>query len=198
MKRFYDRAAWIALLVVVLAGCGSKTKPEEQSAPPTDTLKPSAAPSDPNEALHEQLSSGLFQLSATLDSIQSALKEAKDLQRDAKGALKEGLVDVVDHLDSCGATLADHNEDPPTVEEIKKNFAPLDDKRLKTIDDVNDTLSDLKESKGMVSGLTGDTDELEERVTRLAALIDQAMEDARGTLQALGGQEQLPTAAPNK
>src|SRR5438046_10209460 len=40
---------------------------------------------------------------------------------------------------------------PISLDEIKKDFKKFDDQRLKAIDDVNDTASELKEVKGMRS-----------------------------------------------
>ncbi len=191
------RIAALLWVAIVVAGCGSSTKVAQADVATQPTPAPTASlPADANEAVREQLRSGLFQLSAALDSIQEALKQAKEIQKGSKGRLKEAMSEVVDRIDSCGSTLADHNSDPPTVDDVKKDFAKFDDQRLKTVDDVNDTLSELKEIKGMVGGLTGDTPELEDKLTRLAALVDQAMEDASGTLLALGGKEQLPTSVP--
>jgi len=191
----------LAILVSVgafsLVGCHS-TPASASRAPeplPGPTATP-ALPADPNEALRTELSSGLFQLSATLDSIQAALKSSKELQKVATGTLKEALAEVTDRIDSCGSTLAEHSEQPPTAELIKGNFSKYDDQRLKTIDDVNDSLAELREVKGMVKGLTGDTPELEDEITKLTALVDQAMEDATGTLQALGGKQQMPDSTP--
>ncbi len=178
-------------------GCGSKKADVAEAATPgPSAIATPSLPADPNEALHEQLSSGHFQLSATLDSIQEALKLAKQIKKDAKGTIAEAMADVVDRIDSCGSTLSEHIEDAPGVADVKKDFAKYDDQRIKTIDDVNDTIAELKEVKGMVAGLTGDTPDLEDEITKLAALIAQAMDDAEGTLKAFGGKEQLPGSVP--
>lgn len=188
------RAPVVACLAALaLVGCHSgKQTVASAATPSTATLSPSA-PADPNEALRSELSSGIYQLGATLDSVQAALEQAKTIDKDAKADFKQAMDDIVDRLNSCGSTLADYNDEPPSLETVAKDFKKYDDQRLKAIDDVNDTVTELKEIKGMVSGVAGTSDATEDQLTKLAALVDQALEDASGTLDALGGKVQLPT-----
>lgn len=164
------------LLPLALFGC---SKAPASTPGPTPTVETKS----PEEKLHEQLSSGNFQLMAGLDSIEAALKEAK-AAKVTDAAQKQSLADIQDAIDSAGSGLAEEDEDPPTKEQVAKDMKGFEAKRAKLCDLINDSLHDLRDARGIVDSLDGPLE-------NVGIKIDAALDDLRGALEALGGKEEL-------
>lgn len=169
--------------LVALAGCGSKPTEEAQPGPAKPPVEETKTPA---ELLHEQLRSGSFQLTAALDSIEAALKEAK--AHPATGELKNSLKEIADDIDSAGTDLTEENDDPPTKEQVAADMASFEAKRKKLCDMINDSLHDLIDARGIVDSFAeeGKTGPLE----NVGLKIDVAIDDLKGALEALGGKEE--------
>lgn len=183
--------AWTVLAALSLTAC-NKTSPDPEGdtkvGPATASVQ---KPSSPEEAVHEQLRAGRFQLEGSLDSIEAALNAAKALDKEAKGETKETLDDVVDRINSVGDVLANQKVETPSLAEVKKNFGTQDDARLKAIDDVNDSLTELRETQKIIDALAESAPD-PKAYDDLSALLDTAIEDTHGTLEAFGGKEVAP------
>lgn len=179
------RSLLLLTLLVAGLGCGSGS-----SNPPAAST---ATPAKPETLLHQQLRSGLVQLEGTLETIELALDEAKARLKQATGADRERLQELVDRIDDCGATLAEHLGDPPTESEVAASFARYDEQRLRMIDDVNDSVVAMNEAAGLC---LGEGEEPLPALAKLHELVTTAIEDLRGTLDALGGKEVAPAEDP--
>ena len=77
-------------------------------------------------------------MAAASNTLLSALVEARKAVKALSGEIKLAAQDVVDLLDDAGESVADASGDPPTEEDIKKNFAASDDERKSRIASGND------------------------------------------------------------
>jgi hypothetical protein len=176
-------------LAIAGAGC-SAAKSAAPGGQPASAESAQAEPSA-EELLRQQLRSGRFQLNAAAGSIEQtylAAKEAADSYKRVRD-VHEGFLDVVDYVDSAGAEVSDHIEEPPTLEDITKDFATYDERRLKAVQAANDALKDLREALGVLEGLS---DSPQEAVARSAlsvkSLLAVAIDDLWGAVEALGGE----------
>lgn len=169
------------LLVLGAIACSQK-KDDTVLQPPSDTSF-NAEPANPDEALATQLSEGSVQMAGASESLQSALKEAKRVAASLKGEAHEGAQDIVDFLDDAGEAVAEAAADPPTKEDIKKDFAASDDSRKKRIQDGNDAYRSMEQSLGTLESLRSGVDGLE----TLGDLITLAMDDLGDAIEAYGG-----------
>jgi len=163
------------LLALSVWGCSrgdaaTAQKPPELSANPTP---------------YEKARSGLFQISAALDSIEVALAEAKAMPTSSIDQ-RTSLAEVQDYLDSAGAGLA---EESAALVDKTAEHAQLEIRRKKLIEIANDSLHDLREARGIVDSLAeGDSPGPLEPI---GLKIDVAMDDLRGALEAMGGREEI-------
>ena len=138
-------------------------------------------------------------MAAASNTLLSALVEARKAVKALSGEIKLAAQDVVDLLDDAGESVADASGDPPTEEDIKKNFAASDDERKSRIASGNDAFRSLETALGTLEGL-------ESQVTGLATLketLSLAMEDLTDAVEAYGGKveselEPDPGLAPGK
>lgn len=179
------------MAVLAVAGCGGPEVPASREPKPK---APSVATEDPEAQLREQLRSGLFQLDACAASVEEALAAARGASKRASGEAQQGLLDVVDMLDSAGATVTEPLGEPPTEKQIKEDFIGQDERRLRAITSANDAHSELIEAAGLASSLVEVTAPAVRReVEALVNLIEVAVEDASGAIEALGGSVEAAT-----
>jgi hypothetical protein len=133
----------------------------------------------------ERVRSGIYQINAGLDSIEEALKVAK-ASTAASIDIKESLEDVENSIDSAGEYLAEEAAIEPNSQEPAEK---LEVRRKKLIDVVNDALHDLRDARGIVDSLAGETET--GPLENVGVAVDAAMDDLRGALDALGGQEEV-------
>ena len=164
--------------VLALLGCGDK----KQAPSGTTTLPENATPAD---KLYEQLRGGIFQIDASLGSIEDALKEAKATSPSTED-IRQSLEDIQASIDSAGEILA---EEAAVQPEKNGDVSSYDKRRAKLVELVNDALHDLRDARGIVDSLAGEDDlgPLEP----VGVKIDVAMDDLRGALEALGGKEEV-------
>lgn len=164
--------------VLALLGCGDK----KQGPSGTTTLPENATPAD---KLYEQLRGGIFQIDASLGSIEDALKEAKASSQSTED-IRQSLEDIQASIDSAGEILA---EEAAVQPEKNGDVSSYDKRRAKLVELVNDALHDLRDARGIVDSLGGEDDlgPLEP----VGVKIDVAMDDLRGALEALGGKEEV-------
>lgn len=174
--RFVLLCCLIAIFVVL--GCGDK---KENVSGPT-TLPDNATPAD---KLYEKLRGGVFQIDASLGSIEDALNEAKGTKA-STGDIKQSLEDIEASIDSAGEILA---EEAAVKPEKNGDIPNYEKRRVKLVEMVNDALHDLRDARGIVDSLAGENDlgPLEP----VGAKIDVAMEDLRSALKTLGGEEKV-------
>lgn len=172
-------------LATVALGLGLACRPQEPSVAvqPTAETSYGREPDNPDAALEEQLRQGAVQMTAAGDSIQSALDEAKRVASKLSGDAKEAAQDVVDFLDSAGASVADASADAPDEDAVKKDFAAADDERKRRIGIGNDAYRDLEQALGTVNDLR----ELLEGLGTLHDLVTLAVDDLGDAIEAFGG-----------
>jgi hypothetical protein len=170
------------LAVAVAAfGCNSSTPPPHAKA---DSDKPATKHAD----LYDKLHSGHFQIDAALDSIEDALKEAR-ATKPKSADVKQSLDDIMDSIDSAGNALGDEVGEEPHRDQVEKDLAKSEARRVNLCALVNDSLHDLRDARGIVDSLadSNGVGPLEP----IGVKIDVAMEDLRGALEALGGKEEV-------
>ncbi|MBX3118211.1 MAG: hypothetical protein KF784_04035 [Fimbriimonadaceae bacterium] len=175
----------IAILFVgsLLVGCQGKTTVEKHTS--SGTSEVTDTPMTPEAKLQEQLRSAAFQLNAASESIAEALAKATDAESKSSGAVKEGLAEVLDFIDSAGAQISDFATDPPPVEEIKAKLAEYEAIRTKAIQAINDSIHNLEDAQGIASGFEEENPNYAGK--GLSDLIGVAVADLKGALEALGG-----------
>ena len=178
------RAAAVCLMIV-MAGC---TKPNV-SVPKTDVSGQKIPPSDPVKALYEKVRSGHYQLSAAIDSIEEVHKTTKGIAAKEEGDTKRALLTVVSELEDAGKTLTDFSDDPPSLEDFKKDFAAQDEDRLKAIDSANEALDDLEDCQDLVSDLLNSHPPEPEKTMLMQAdeSLNGCVQSVSDAIKALGG-----------
>ncbi|MBC8066256.1 MAG: hypothetical protein H7Y17_15600 [Chlorobia bacterium] len=159
--------------IVAISGCGDK-RANVANVPDAPT---------PAGEIYEQLRSGVFQINAGLDSIEAALGEAKKASP-STSAVKESLADIQASIDSAGDGLGEEAAEEP---QKGTDLPTLDARRKKLIDLVNDSLHDLRDARGIVNSLAGESGQ--GPLDAIGIKIDVAMDDLKGALEALGGKE---------
>lgn len=120
-----------------------------------------------------------------MDSIEEAVKAAREKQTTSL-EVKELITEIVEYLDSAGEALAEEAADEPKKTETLEQ---LGKRKKQLVDLVNDSLHDLREGRGIVDSLA--TEEELGPLEDIGILIDVAMDDLRGALEALGGKEEI-------
>jgi hypothetical protein len=96
---------------------------------------------------------------------------------------------VVDFVDSTGAAIAEHVEDPPARERVAAEFGAFDEKRLKAIAAGNEALRDLREALGVLEGLaSGEDAKVAQLALEVKSLLAVALDDLWGAVEAYGGE----------
>ncbi|MBS1713273.1 MAG: hypothetical protein JST30_02930 [Armatimonadetes bacterium] len=167
--------------LALVAGCGPKDKGVVYRAP--DDASYSAAPDDPDTELADQLRRGAVQMTGASESIEAALVAAREYLKQADGDLASAAQDLVDFLDSAGESVSEAAGDPPTVDDVKKDFVKTDDERKKRIETGNDAFRDLEQALGVVTALQDQVAGLE----KLHDLVTLAMDDTGDAVEAFGG-----------
>jgi len=179
---------------VAVFGC---SKAGSQITEPA-TAKP-RTPVNPEKALYDQVSSGAYQISAAIDSIEAVRKTAREIASREKGNTQKALFAISASLDDAGKALADYGDDPPPFEEFKKNFAAQDDRRLKAISAANQSLSDLGDAQDTLSDLL-DSHPPEPESTELNnadSALDDCVQAVEGAVKAMGGRVPAADEAKN-
>jgi len=183
-------------IVAILGVCGcSKEAPHDPNA--TGSAKESI-PSDPDQALYNQVRSGAYQIGTAVDSIEDVRKTAREIASREKGDTHKALLEVAEHIDDAGQSLADFSEDPPAFDEFKKNFAAQDEKRLKAIDGANEALGDLHDAQDVVGDLL-DSHPPEPENTQLTnadSALDDCIQSVESAIKTMGGK--VTTAKDSK
>lgn len=169
-------------IVLGVLGCNRAANPPVYQ-PPVETSY-SAEPTNPDEALATQLREGSVQMSASLESLESALQEAKRVSKHLSGEGKEAMLDIVDLLNDAGSTIGDASGEPPTLEAIRADFATNDDLRKKAISDGNEAYRSLEQAMGTLQSLETGVEGLD----TLGNLITLTMDDLGDGIEAYGGQ----------
>lgn len=171
------------LLLIALVGC---------RGPSPDSQSPSsnAQGESPAQRLRDQLSAGSYQLDAAIDTISSALMNAKNLASEAKNQdLKRAIAEIEEILNVVGQRLSEYTDEPPELLEVEKSFAELDDLRLKAIEAGNDSIHEVEEGIGILRAIT--EEQASGRVGKLADLVNELVEivdDIAGAVHAFGGE----------
>jgi hypothetical protein len=177
-----------AVALLALSGCGCGRG--EAAKPPRP--KPPAVNIDrenPERTVYEQLRAGAFQIAGVEATIEEVLVKVNALK---PGTTAEGLQDLVDALDSVGATLADHTTEPTEPAKTAAGFAAMDERRLAAISASNDALHELEDAGGILEALRpslGDRPEVPE----IAELLQLGVEDLREAIRSLGGVVEQPS-----
>jgi hypothetical protein len=178
------------LACLAVLGC---SKAGSEVVAESKVTKP-AAPADPDQALYDQVRSGAYQVSSAIDSIEEVRKISRTIAGHQQGATQKALLEIAASLDVAGTALADYGDEPPPFEEFKKNFAAQDDRRLKAIAAANRSLSSLEDAQDTLSDLL-ESHPPEPDKTELTK-ADSALEDCAQTLEdavkAMGGR--VPSA----
>lgn len=185
----------VAVALLPVWGCGGP-EPAPSAAPGSGgkTSETGAAPANPEKALREQLRSGLFQLDACAASVEEALVAARGASKRASGEAQQGLLDVIDMLDSAGGTVADHLGESPGEDQVKVDYTGQDERRIRAIAAANDAHTELGEAAGLAGSLVEvATPPVRAEIEELVNLIEVAVEDARGAVEALGGTVEAPS-----
>ena len=197
----FMRIAWLLCFVALLAGCSSNPTPPPQtqsgSGQNADTTAeiPPTAP-DP---LYEQIHSGLFQADAAVKKLGDALDLAKEMQKNAKGALAQAMPDIVNTIDDSGQALASlTGAEAPKPEDVAANKAKFETKRADLINQIGDILHDIRDQEDAAADQAdnGDSD-IRPIAKKLDELLLQIMDDLKGALTALGAKDPGEQTTPD-
>ncbi len=165
--------------LVALLGCGRPSAPTVANASPL---------ADPTAARREDDAQAAYALDNALTAIQEALAETKRLAPTAGGDAKEALLDIAEMYDSAGATLADHNDPPPPLEEYRKAPAERASERSQAVTDALDALHELRDAQGTLDDLSQTVPaEHKAPLDAIQAQTDEAIDSVEGAIKRLGG-----------
>jgi chromosome segregation ATPase len=167
---------------------GSSGCRDSQAAPEVAGETPVAESAERSTKQYEDYRAGLFQIDAALTVLQDALRDAEKLRPEAKGDLREALLDLNDFLDSAGATLADISAPMPSREEYEKNFKSFDEDRLKAIEKLTDSLQDSRNALGTLTQLEEASTNLRAAFEALSGAVEEAVDAQEEAIRAFGGQ----------
>jgi hypothetical protein len=140
------------------------------------------------DKLYDAVHSGNFQVGAAVDSIEVALKQARELKKTMPKAIVPGLEEVAAQLDSVGADLAEHAGEPPTSEDVKADPDKFEKERLAALQDLEDAKNALTEAASQLeSMMENQPDEVFEKLDSLTRLIEAALDDVAGAIAAYSG-----------
>ncbi|HZH97966.1 MAG TPA: hypothetical protein VEX38_03270 [Fimbriimonadaceae bacterium] len=182
------RYGLIVFLVLGAWGCRGEgpSKPQVATTPPPKASRPA----DPDQALYEQLRSASFQFGVVATSLEEALVSAQKLFQapDLPRPVKEKLADAIAALDDLGGSATELADAHPTLEAVRKDFAKYDEKRLSAIAEATEMLSDLEDALHTVDTAgDGQDEELRTALGGIEGLIQVALDDLRGAIEAAGG-----------
>lgn len=173
-------------VVVSLALFGASCRKPE--APAVETPPPAEAPPlvrDTDANAYEQYRSGVVQLGVATSSLSEAREATNRLLQTASGEAREGVREALDALDSAGDRLSEVEQDVPSEERFRADFAYYDDRRLSLIEKANDSLEEARQAAGNLRSLGYDD---------AADLADVAADDVSKAVEGLGGTPDEPSA----
>lgn len=180
------RAWGLGLLAVVgLLGCAHGPKENgklEHQGPGGDISR--------EQAVYEKLRSGDFQLGAASETIQGAYEHALRLRDRApkKTDLRAALEDLVDYLDSAGASVSDYEDVPESLQVVEKELKKYEDQVKAMIELAGNARRDLDEAQEIADSLRLAAEgTAKDEFQELFDEITLAIEDVSGAVEALGG-----------
>lgn len=169
----------LLLAALALAGCGKAPAPAVAAIAP---------PADPVVAQREDDAQAAYGLDSATNTIEEAMAATKRLAPIAGGDAKEALLDVAEMFDSAGATLADHNDEPPPIEEYRHGTVERASERKKALDDALDALHELRDAQGTLDDLAQNVPaEHKPALGLIQQQTDEALDDVEGAIKRLGG-----------
>ena len=171
------------IALILLTGCGKGKLSASTDMPP-----PPATAGDLVTVQREKDAQGAFSLDAANAAIEEALAAAKALAPRAGGEAKDVLLDVADMLDSAGATLADHDDPPPPLDEYRKSEKARNDARAKALADALDALHELRDASGTLDDLAQNAPSAHAKALEgIRASVDEAIASIEEAIERFGG-----------
>lgn len=149
-------------------------------------------PTSREELVYERLRSGAFQLEATADSIEAAFDAAVALRNRApkKTDLHSALLDLADYLDSAGAAVSEIAAAPDSADTVSKDLPAYESQLKEVLQVATNAERDLEEAQDIASSLLeAATGEAHETFQSLFDQVNQALEDVKGAVAALKGED---------
>lgn len=161
--------------------------PKAPSAP--ESSAPEAAAGAPAKmTIRERLRSGSFQVQASLDSLEEAVKKCREILAKASGPEKEALQDILDKLNGIGDILGDRSAEPPSQAEIDKSPAQFEKLAKDSQDDAEDSMTELTQVMDSLDTLVQSVkDDQVEPLDGLRTLVEAVMQDVSGARDAFAG-----------
>jgi hypothetical protein len=138
---------------------------------------------DPASLLLDQLRGGSVQAQGGVETLSEADELLKSLLKEAQGDEKTALQEVEDLLVSGADACAEYGTPPPTLDEVRADFARHDEQRLAAITALNDALMDLKSAHGAAASLA----EADDRYSRLEQILQLGVTDLEDAIAGYGG-----------
>lgn len=185
--RFRVLVGLVAVLAIGGCGCRKQGSAADENRPKPPEVKIDR--DNPEQTVFEQLRSGAFQIAGVEGTIEEALTKVRALGELGDTELKNALKELSDTLDSVGATLAEHSDEPEEPAKTPAAFGKMDEQRLAAIAGANDALHELEDAAGILSTLSEDpalSDRAE--VGELGELLQLGIDDLTEAIKSLGGQ----------
>lgn len=173
-------------LAVACVGCKKAEGPVVYTPPTVERHGPE--PTDPEAALYEQHRSGSVQLEAAAQTVAEVREQVIRMRNNVEGDAAAALDDILEIVDSVGATLTDVGASPPTMDDVKRDFAGVDDRRKRAIEAANDAYFELSEAQGASKSLEDTYPDF----IKLSDLLNIALGDVAEAVAAYGGQVEKP------
>lgn len=175
----------LVLACVLLSGC---------SAPPKPAAGAALSGATPRSSLYDQVRSGSLQMGQAQDVLSEAYQLAKSLPK-MSGESKDAILETVD---AVGRDASKYAEDPPPREEFDKNPQRRRKELQSAIIFARDSIKDLNDLRGEIFSMQGQAraQALKDRLAKLDALIEQAIEALFGAIKAYAGTEDGPAVKP--
>lgn len=182
------RVLLAAILGVSLFGCGRNEGPAASAGGAPGATTTSGAPKDEATTLLEQQRGGAYQIDVAMGHMEHAMNLVRPLAVDKPDETKEALQNIVDMLDSAGATIIEFN-DAPTLDKIKENFKEQDDRRLKAIEEADDARQEVEQAKGIITDLLASEPpaDVKTSLTEIDESIEEALDALEAAIEAFGG-----------
>jgi hypothetical protein len=141
-------------------------------------------PAKPEDTLYQQLRAGALQIAGVIETLDAAVVKLDEVNPGKDAEFRAALHELKESIDAAGAELADHIEEP-NRERLGKVFPEYDEKRIRAIAAANDALHEVSEASGIASDLA--SEKKNSVLNDVADLLELAIEDLRGSIEALGG-----------
>lgn len=174
----------VAMVMMMSGGCAPKSANAVSSGSDTAGVE---TPRDDSERLFQQLRAGSFQVDAALNAMENTLQSCKSTTIKSVEA-RQAAADVSDFLDSAGSTVGDYLN-APTLDEVRRDFAGNDERRLKAIEDLNDARREVLEAQGIADPVASDDPDaaVREVFTGIGDGIAEVIDALEGAIDAFGG-----------